>query len=397
MNVQANYRVRILWKMKIDLAPGVTSIRGQINTAEEAACRVADLAEDAAVSGTFGVGGVLADRRGTVYAKAVNSVIHVGAVQDPTAHVERQLIDWYFAKRGELALPVPTEMIIITSLDPCAMCAGAILKSGFSAVAVAEDQMSGVHEHNQPHRIPRAIWAKAETQLKLFTVRQNYRRSRNDGIKASFDGEISDRVKARCERAFSQSLAGARSTVGGAFEEPISQCWPQSSWDLPDGISVPDSRLTSVISASRDQLLELLQENRSCLIYKDGRPLLVAESAETHSPARSSTLEVIRAYAAVRRQKLEANRLVLPHPRSLSVLQRRLPQSPEEALLNLGALGSFLEAERGPSRFPLLTYLEDGDQSCAAEYTASLPPLYTQVINVTMGLFRGDNDTVKHI
>jgi hypothetical protein len=151
------------------------------------------------------------------------------------------------------------------------------------------------------------------------------------------------------------------------------------------------------MSASRDQLLELLQENRSCLIHGDGRPLLIAESAEKYSPARSSTLEVIRAYVAIRRQMSEKRRLVLPNPRYLSVLQRRPPQSPEEALLDLGALGSFLETERAPSRFPLLTYLEDGNQSCVAEYAASLPPLYTQVINVTSGLLHGNNDQVKHI
>ena len=368
--------------MKLPLSAGVTPAHGQITTAEQAASQAAELAEKAARSGTFGVGGILIDGRGTIYAEAVNAVVRDGIVCDPTAHAERQLIDWYFAQRDP-ALPSPSDLIIVTSLDPCAMCAGAILKSGFTAIAVANDPVSGVHESGEPHRMPKPLWREAEARLKLFSGRKDLHRT-GGRLTAVDNGPVSADVIVRCERAFKQSLANVRSAIGGAAEHPASPHWRVLS-NLPPGVSVPPPGFASVRNINRERLFDLLDENRSCLIDNHGRPILLAESAETSSPARSSVLELIRAYVAVRRHEQETRGAVLPHPRSCSVLQRRPPLSPAQCLLDLGALGSFLEAERYPSPFPLLAYLEDDDHSSAEEYAASLPPLYTDVVRVSTG------------
>ena len=48
----------------------------------------------AKTQGTFGVGGVMLDGRGTVLKALHNNVIKHGLIYDPTAHSERQLIDW---------------------------------------------------------------------------------------------------------------------------------------------------------------------------------------------------------------------------------------------------------------------------------------------------------------
>ncbi|CAN0301824.1 unnamed protein product, partial [Phaeothamnion confervicola] len=55
-----------------------------------------EAAREAAATGTFGVGGVLVGPQGEVLAVSRNHVICQGAVADPTAHGERQLVDWYF-------------------------------------------------------------------------------------------------------------------------------------------------------------------------------------------------------------------------------------------------------------------------------------------------------------
>ncbi|UUZ51661.1 hypothetical protein LP420_11320 [Massilia sp. B-10] len=79
------------------------------------------------------------DQHGHVLKALQNNVVSEGLIFDPTAHGERQLIDWYFAERGGAALPPPEEITIVTSLDPCAMCSGAILAHRFNVVVAAID------------------------------------------------------------------------------------------------------------------------------------------------------------------------------------------------------------------------------------------------------------------
>jgi cytosine deaminase len=96
--------------------------------------------------GTFGVGGLLLDQHGNVLKSLQNNVVCEGLIFDPTAHGERQLIDWYFAERARgAALPAPEEVTIVTSLDPCAMCTGAILAAGFNVVVAASDPTAGIN------------------------------------------------------------------------------------------------------------------------------------------------------------------------------------------------------------------------------------------------------------
>ena len=110
----------------LNLTPGVRTASASIKGSEDAASRAVALAEESEVCGSFGVGGILVDLEGRLIAEATNAVIRNWQVQDPTAHVERQLVDWYYQIR-ETGFNVPPErLIIVSSLDPCAMCAGAI-------------------------------------------------------------------------------------------------------------------------------------------------------------------------------------------------------------------------------------------------------------------------------
>ncbi len=74
------------------LTPGVSPVSYRISNAEHAAQRVVALAKQAALSGTFGVGGFLMDRSGQVLADAINTVVDHDEICDPTAHAERQLV-----------------------------------------------------------------------------------------------------------------------------------------------------------------------------------------------------------------------------------------------------------------------------------------------------------------
>ena len=82
---------------------------------------------------------------------------------DPTNHGETQLVGWYFANRDAIRkrlgyLPMPSDLTVVTSLDPCAMCAGSLLTAGFNCGVLASDDSGGgvnwdstsLFEHNMP-------------------------------------------------------------------------------------------------------------------------------------------------------------------------------------------------------------------------------------------------------
>ena len=82
---------------------------------------------------------------------------------DPTNHGETQLVGWYFANREAIRkrlgyLPEPSDLTVVTSLDPCAMCAGSLLTAGFNCGVLASDDSGGgvnwnstaLFEHNLP-------------------------------------------------------------------------------------------------------------------------------------------------------------------------------------------------------------------------------------------------------
>ena len=237
--------------MKIELTIGVTPLSGSVTSANDAALKAAALAEASAEAGTFGVGGLLVTRRGRILAQAVNSVIRGGVVADPTAHVERQLVDWYFQERTPRALPPVEEVVIVSSLDPCAMCAGAILKSGLSAIAVAEDSVSGVHNHQGlPHRMPRELWARAEKFLAMFTV-QGRRGDSCTGLNGPLAGAVSQEAFLRCQTALQESIMRVRSRIGGTpadlrptlpFAEMMGHL-RSLQIDLPQGVLLAASEL----------------------------------------------------------------------------------------------------------------------------------------------------------
>jgi hypothetical protein len=104
----------------LELSPGVRAGTSTIRTAEDAAARAVELAVEAGKQGTFAVGGLLVDESGHVIAEATNAVIRNGKLSDPTAHVERQLVDWLAQQRRRRRSLSPRNLTIVSSLDPCA-------------------------------------------------------------------------------------------------------------------------------------------------------------------------------------------------------------------------------------------------------------------------------------
>jgi hypothetical protein len=121
-------------------------------------------------------------------------------------------------------------------------------------------------------------------------------------------------------------------------------------------------------------------------VDRGGRVIAGADSAEDRSPARSSVLELIRGYLMLRQLAEDRLNLSLSHQRYCTVVKQRPPELAEKALLELGAVGSFLEQGRPSVASPALAFVEwSGRSSRIEKYAASLPPLYTGIIGVTVG------------
>jgi tRNA(adenine34) deaminase len=92
--------------------------------------RALELARDAARAGEVPIGAVLVDAEtSTVICEARNTCEHSG---DPTAHAEMTLIQEGAKKLGGWRALQRTTMYV--TLEPCAMCAGAILQSRVGGV-----------------------------------------------------------------------------------------------------------------------------------------------------------------------------------------------------------------------------------------------------------------------
>ena len=128
-----------------------------VASAEQAAMVALSMVDAALAQSTFAVGGLIVETNtGRVIQAMHNNVIRKLPDEpnqvftwDPTAHGERQLVSWYYANASKLSLPPPEELTIVTSLDPCAQCAGSIMTAGFKAGVIAYDDVAGVNYNLQ--------------------------------------------------------------------------------------------------------------------------------------------------------------------------------------------------------------------------------------------------------
>jgi tRNA(adenine34) deaminase len=93
--------------------------------------RALELARDAARAGEVPVGAVLTGPDGSVLAEAANSPIHR---KDPTAHAEVLALRDAARRAGNYRLPGTT---LYVTLEPCAMCAGALVHARVERVVFA--------------------------------------------------------------------------------------------------------------------------------------------------------------------------------------------------------------------------------------------------------------------
>lgn len=372
-------------------------------------------ARGASSQGTFGVGGVLMDLDGNIIYEAHNNVICGDRVNDPTAHGERQIIDWYLENKESLSLPAADQLVLVTSLDPCAMCTGAAELAGFKLVVVgAYDDYAGMNYQ-----------ADAKFVGLVGTEMHDYVLS-----SFSYPKVVGDSSLARSATGASLDSLGAFSecTLQASTVQECLDAFSETASDVRAKVSASDTDIDEVIDPAtlpedhpiRQYLLETF--GRDCLAYRGepGNPgpdfieyleenhpgfdgvayfdsfgnLLLLEEDSPSIPTQTAFMKATRAYAAARNVDLIDGYDVhdyLSHPKYGYFVYMTCPKDDATGLMEAGAFGSTMEDSTDN---PILFITGSQNEQAFSEMIENLPPLYTDAIGVRVQQV-ADEGTVK--
>lgn len=369
----------------------------------------------AKTQGTFGVGAVLLDQHGNVLKSLPNNVVREGLIFDPTAHGERQLIDWYFAERARgRQLPQPEDITLVTSLDPCAMCAGAILSAGFHVVVAANDANAGINydESGVFPSLPTALGQRAAASFFYPAVLgcSGYARDSSGAAPKSFfiGKTIAEPTQALCSLAFEATSGKVQALLNtdlplDALQDPATL---EAAHPLlrklkslyPDALAyrcaphAPDAGLAPY-------LLEAMEQDRrqggdgdaAALLDGFGNLLLCVPGRREQSAICTAFMECTRQYAQLRYTLMhgagaamrETVRRYLAHPKEGTFVFARGPDAGAQSFMDLGAYGSTMEGPlpaNNPAQFQyVLPRIDERELHALCE---AMPPLYRDTIRV---------------
>ncbi|MDQ1685567.1 MAG: hypothetical protein QOC82_2304 [Frankiaceae bacterium] len=388
-----------------------------VSDAQEAVELVTAEAVLAAIQGTFAVGGAIIDRNGYVVQAMHNNVLepYPGStagfnLHDPTAHGERQLVDWYFAQPP--GLPLPPDLTVVTTLDPCAMCAGALLTAGFNVAVAAIDTFAGINyssDFSFP-TLPPALRAQAQATFGYYGVQPPMTRPYVGANTPQFAGESIDTAALElADLVFTNSVGQVRSASNASGLDPSKMSDPAN---LPPGDPVrialtnlyaetltvrsanprfpgPEigAPLVSVAKAAAGRGAAL---NAVALLDPFGNLLSCLGGAEQSSPIRTAFLELTRDYALLRwtlmnspderiRNTADAT---LTHPKYCTFVELYGPDpATPQAVMTFGAYGSTMEGPIPrvfPSSFQYVLTPAGTTDEAIAQLAFVLPPFYVK-------------------
>ena len=369
----------------------------------------------ARTQGTFGVGALLLDQYGNVLKSLHNNVVRDALVFDPTAHGERQLIDWYFAERARgRSLAPPQDITLVTSLDPCAMCAGAILAAGFHVVVAAADPSAGINHDGRAAfaSLPPALRHDALARFFYPAVlgSSGYARdSAGAAPKSFFIGKtIAEPTQALCSLAFEATSE----KVQAQFKLDLAQAALRDPATLapdhpllrklkslyPDALAyrcaphAPDAGLAPFLRRA------MAQDRRqggdgdaAALLDGFGNLLLCVPGRRAQSAICTAFMECTRQYAQLRYALMHgasadmrlAVRRYLAHPKEGTFVLARGPDASAPGFMNLGAYGSTMEGPlpaNNPAQFQyVLAQMDERELHALCE---AMPPLYRDTIRL---------------
>lgn len=392
----------------------------QAQNADDAVRAAALQAISASQNATFAVGGVMIDNAtGEVVQAMHNNVLmpFPGSggpflLHDPTAHGERQLVDWYFANRD--GLPEPQQLTVVTTLDPCAMCAGALLTAGFNVGVSAIDTYAGI-DYDERFDFPTltdALRHQAQNSFGYYGVADPLPRNYTGAASTVFSGQSIDPVTFLLSRlVFESSADSVRAASAGFATDPsqltdpaslpadspvrqaLASLYPETlQLQFPDG-RFADARLAQpLIDVAMAAAKEGNAYDAVALIDPFGNLLLCLGGQEAQSPIRTAFMEVTRGYATLRWRLMNAQDPAvaqqaadcLTHAKYCTFVALHAPDpATSQAVMVLGAYGSTMEAAPPapfPSSFQYVVAPAAATEEDVAMLAARLPPLYRELI-----------------
>lgn len=393
---------------KVSRSPGVQGFpEGQrpILTEDQAAEMVAQAAEDATKGGTYGVAGLLLGPEGELIASSVNAVFEDEKMRDPTAHGERQLVDWYFTQVKDGAdLPPPEDLTIVSSLDPCVMCAGSILASGMDVSILSYDQYGGVDFKGDGEfsTLPNQIRPDAKSQFSYLGLDggRDYMGD-EDGIFKG--GRISPKVEQQSLQAFEDSVPMVKRFMANLDIDPAKMVDPSELLTdsgnkemlsaaraiHPDTLKlrVPDPKnpgpelAKKLMEVASKALEEGNNYDAAALVDPHGNVLLTAGSREGTSPIQTPLFELSRTYNEMRNAVGDEGKHHFPPFKYCKFVTL---QGPAPDGTGVAELGGFCSSVKG--QFPEGSdrhwqyFLPNQPQTELDQMVDRLPPRYSQKI-----------------
>jgi cytosine deaminase len=331
---------------------------------------------------------------------------------DPTAHGERQLVDWYYEHVAALNLPPPSQLTVVTTLDPCAMCAGSLLTAGFNVAVSAIDTYAGINYNSQFNfpSLPSQIRQQAQNTWAYYAVGAPVNRAYQGSTKPAFGGQGIDSSSYYLSASiFDASVNTVRAASNNSGLAPSQLQNPAS---LPANSPVRKAltklspfALTVTATHPRDPgaelappLLQTAQKadvfNSVALLDPFGNLLVCLGGVENESPIRTAFMETTRGYAVMRWTLMnDPDPLVraqaeqyLTHPKygTFVFLYAPDPTTPQ-AVMTFGAYGSTMEGpvpQSYPSNLQYVLLPGNTTPEALASLARDLPPFYTESVQV---------------
>ena len=398
-----------------------------LKNVNDAAAIVLEQATAAANQTTFAVGGVMVNNlTGEVIFAIHNNVIiplsdNTSFTFDPTAHGERQLVYWYYENKETLNLPDPSHITVITSLDPCAMCTGALLTAGFNVGVVAIDTYAGINcaQNFKFDTLPLNLRLKAQETFGYYASGPSYPKTLTrryvGGLNVAFkDGIVSPANLKDCGSIFNQSVDTVRTTSNSSGLQPSQMQDPaqlpstspiisayQNMYSKAFTIKVENSRLPDCqILNELQTTLDSASNANNAVAFIDPFGNLVLCLADTfdESPVHAAFMNVTQAYAKTRWELMDQYvaeagadnpQLYLTHPKFGTFVFLYAPDPHDSnTIMTLGGYGSTMEGSI-PNMFPsnLQFYYPPRDGSNISELVSvvnNMPPFYTSNVNISM-------------
>jgi tRNA(Arg) A34 adenosine deaminase TadA len=394
-----------------------------IKDANQAVLVAAGKSIEASLQNTFAVGGALIENRnGRLICALHNNVLQSRGdnkfflLHDPTAHGERQLADWYFKNRKRIKLPPPEHLTIVTTLEPCAMCAGALLIAGFNVGISATDTYAGIN-YNESFdfpSLPAKIGNTARSLFGYYGVEDPVNRPFRGAKGIAFARQsVSAATFYLTDTIFESSVNSIRLLDNNSGKDPtklsnpkdlprnspvkkaLMDAYPEAFSVTCDTPRIPGTEVGQpLLNAAKRAHQRGAKLDSVAFLDPFGNLLLCLGGKENESPIRTAFMELTRTYAHIRWVLMndrnpsvrEQAGNVLTHPKfgTFIFLYSPDPNTPQ-GVMTLGAYGSTMEGpipQSYPSNLQYVVLSKGASHDGVAQLAMRLPPFYTTNVQV---------------